>query len=178
MRLRFASAMLTATRRGIALAVIAHLCFFASAQADDWLAYTNMRFGFAFSHPAALKPGPGPANGAGRTFTDGKFSVTVQAHFSMRSLDETWKQIQADYGKNATYKVKKPDWFVISGILPDGTEFYRKFHEGNGSWCELWATYPHSMNETYDPVLERMVKSFRPFLPGDDYDRAAVEQPK
>lgn len=34
------------------------------------------------------------------------------------------------------------------------------------------------MNQTYNPMLERMVKSFRPFLPGDDYDRAAVENPR
>jgi hypothetical protein len=158
------------------LAVVALLLVWpslATAQVSaKWNTYTNERFGFRFSHPASLKPSRAPENGAGLNFSDGRMSVTVQAHYSFTSIDEIWRDLVAQYGGSATYKVKKKSWFVISGVLPNGTEFYRKFHEGNGSWCELWATYPHALNKTYDPVIERMVKSFVPFLPGDGYDRA------
>lgn len=146
----------------------------AAEVSSHWETYTNGRFGFRFSHPSSLKPSPSPANGAGMNFSDGKMSVTVQAHYSVTPMDEIWRDLVAQYGDSATYKAKRKSWFVISGVLPDGTEFYRKFHEGNGSWCELWATYPHALNQTYDPVIERMVKSFVPFLPGDGYDRAPV----
>ena len=146
----------------------------AARVSAEWDTYTNERFGFRFSYPSSLTPSRAPGNGAGMNFSDGQMSVTVQAHYSFTPIDEIWRDLVAQYGDSATYKVKKKSWFVIYGVLPNGTEFYRKFHEGNGSWCELWATYPHALNKTYDPVIERMVKSFVPFLPGDGYDRAPV----
>jgi len=139
---------------------------------DQWDIYVNKRFGFQFSHPTSMKSESAPTNGAGMNFFDGKFSVTAEAHFLVdKSFDEWWDETIKELGKAVTYKVKKTGWCTISGIKSDGTEFYFMRHVKGTNWAQFSATYPHSMNGQYDPVVERMAKEFVPFLPGN-YDRA------
>jgi len=141
------------------------------SSAAEWKTHTNARFGFQIDLPATLKPGPMPDNGAGRTFSDGNLTMIVQGHFTHGSkLENFRKQALSTYGKSITYQVSKKDWFVVSGVLPDGTEFYHKLHVKGGNWASFTATYPHAMNKTFDPVITKMVGSFKPFLPGS-YDR-------
>lgn len=149
------------------LLTIVSLCLCGRCLADEWKSHTNERFGIRISYPANLKPGRMPDNGAGQTFSDGKFSVTVQGHFTGgTTLEDFWKQSLSSYGKSISYKHKKENGFVVSGVLPDGTEFYKKLHVQGGNWAGFTATYPHAMNKTYDPVIEHMAKSFQPFLSG------------
>ena len=130
---------------------------------DQWETYVNKRFGFQFSHPASMKSGSVLANGAGMNFSDGRFSVTAEAHV----LSDKWAETIKELGKAVTYKVKKAGYGVISGIKSDGTEFYLMRHVKGTNWAQFSATYPHVMNEQYDPVVSRMAKEFVPFLPGD-----------
>ena len=102
-------------------------------------------------------------NGSLHSFTNVRFTLTDHGHFL---IDTTL----ADHGETITYKASHDTWFVISGVRPDGTEYYRKFHTRNGNWAEFIATYPHRLNQTYDPVVEHLAKTFEPFLKGN-YDR-------
>ena len=61
----------------------------ATAQfSAKWNTYTNERFGFCFSYPSSLEPPRTPENGAGMSFSDGRMSVTVQAHCSFTPIGE------------------------------------------------------------------------------------------
>ena len=142
------------------------------AAAAKWDTYVNHRFGFRFEYPASLAPGRLPENGAGRSFTDGTFSVTVQGHFMHgRTLDDFYQDALTVYGKDVTYKVKRPTWFVVSADQSNGYVVYKKFHVRGQNFAEFIATYPIGTGKKYDPVIERMAKTFVPFLEGDDYDR-------
>lgn len=154
------------------LSFAALLCLLPSlvvAAEPAWQSYTNERFGFVFSHPPQLRPGRLPENGAGLNFSDGEMSVTVQSHFlNGLTLEESWNEALKSYGRSISYKVKRKDWFVVSGTLPDGIEFYRKFCVRDNQWSELHATYPAAFKDTYDPLLERLVKGFVPFATTED----------
>lgn len=148
----------------------ASLC---SAKAEETLTYVNPRFGFSLTYPANLTAGPPPANGDGRHFAspDGELSVRAFGHFLVaESFDEMWASTLENYGAAVTYKVKRDDWFVVSGVL-DGTEFYHKVFVQGGNACHFIIEYPHARNAVYDPVVEQIAKDFVPFLDGD-YDRA------
>lgn len=106
------------------------------------------------------------------TFSNGEFSVTAQGHFLHgQTLADFYREALARYGQAVTYKVMRQNWFVVSGTLPGGTEFYKRFAVQGGNWAEFTATYPAAKSAQYDPVIERMSKSFQPFLPGNHYDR-------
>jgi len=140
--------------------------------AEKWETYENGRFGFRFQYPPTLTPGPLPANGAGRNFTDGTFSVTAQGQFMHgRTIDDFYRDALKAYGNEVTYKVKRPTWFVVSADQSNGYVVYQKFHVQGQNFAEFTATYPIGTGKKYDPVIERMAKTFVPFIKGDDYDR-------
>jgi hypothetical protein len=143
-----------------------------TALAEEWKTYVNERFGFRFEYPVSLAPGRLPENGAGRNFTDGTFSVTAQGHFLHdRTIDDIYREALEAYGRDVTYKVKRPTWFVVSADQSNGYVVYKKFHVQGKNWAEFTATYPIGTGKKYDPVIERMAKRFVPFLEGDQYDR-------
>ncbi len=148
-------------------------------KAEEWKTYTNERFGFRFEYPASLSRGRLPENGAGLNFTDGRFSVTAQAHFlNGRSIDDFYQEMLKTHGKAITYKVKKPTWFVVSAELSDGSVMYCKLHVEGENWASFEAYYPISASAKYDPIIERMARGFVPFLPlsgAKNYDRLPVK---
>jgi hypothetical protein len=146
----------------------------AGAQELKWKRYTNERFGFVLSYPSTLVASRTPDNGAGREFhtADGAFSLSAQAHFlSDRTLESNWNEELNTQGVTITYKRKAKDWYVVSGVTSDGTEYYHKFWVKGGNWVELAITYPHAQNAKYDKWVEQIAKRFVPFLEGD-YDRS------
>jgi hypothetical protein len=151
-------------------------CSAASGHAESWTTSQVTRFDVKTSHPASFqrleaaweKPGFQGSISAGNTGTisDGTMFVTLSGEPGMdRSLFEArWKEDLRAHGSSTTYKVKREGWYVISGVRPDGTEFYDKVWLLPDGGFSLQATYPHARNATYDRVLERMLKRFRPSL--------------
>ena len=91
-------------------------------------------------------------------------------HFLVDStLDSLWQEDLKEFGNHITYKKKAADWFVISGFK-DGAEFYHKVHAKDDNCAELSFRYPHAKAKQYDPWVEKIARSFVPFLKGD-YDR-------
>jgi hypothetical protein len=138
--------------------------------------YLNRRFGFKLVYPSELHSSRQPDNGAGLTFSssDGRFSVTAQAHFlSDSSLDSMWADDLRDEGDTVTYSLKKPTFYVLSGTR-NGKEYYRKVFVRGGNWARFDISYSASERQKYDPVVEQIARDFIPFLDGD-YDR--VPQP-
>ncbi|HVF73267.1 MAG TPA: hypothetical protein VM940_16815 [Chthoniobacterales bacterium] len=150
----------------------------ATAGAEDlkWREYKNGRFGFVLSYPSTLIAGRVPENGAGREFhtADKAFSLSAQGHFfspdSGNTFESNWNEELNTPGVTITYKKKAKDWYVVSGVTKEGTEYYHKLFAKRGNWVELAITYPHAQNAKYDKWVEQIVKRFVPFLEGD-YDR-------
>lgn len=152
--------------------------FLANLQAAElkWKKYENARFGFVLSYPATLIAGPEPTNGGGREFhsADKEFSVASFAHFfvpeSGDSFDTRWKEELETPDVTITYKKKTPNWYVVSGVTKDGTEYYHKLYTKGSNWAAFHITYPRAKNKKYDPWVTRIEKSFVPFREGD-FDR-------
>lgn len=145
----------------------------AGAAESGFKDYTNGRFGFKISYPATLIASADPTNGGGREFhsKDKEFSLATFAHFlNGATLDSMWNDELKELGSTVTYKKKGENWFVISGVK-DGTEFYHKTYVQEGNFASFHITYPHAKAKQYDPVVEKIAKTFVPFLKGD-FDRA------
>ena len=64
-------------------------------------------------------------------------------------------------------KKKGDDWFLLSGVTPDGTEYFRKLFTQNGQWVTLRITYPHAVSKKYGDWVKRIEKTFIPFAPAE-----------
>jgi hypothetical protein len=80
-------------------------------------------------------------------------------------LDNFWQQELSTRGETVTYKFKKDNYYVISGINPNGYEFYHKVFFYPTYWLEFEMTYPHAQHATYDRWVERIAHDFVPVLP-------------
>jgi hypothetical protein len=73
---------------------------------------------------------------------------------------------------SALYKFKKDNYYVISGVNPNGYEFYHKVFFYPTYWLEFEITYPHAKHAVYDAWVERIARDFVPALPDNgQYDR-------
>lgn len=144
------------------------LLFVAPAKADQWLTYQNDRYGTTIDYPAQFKAEPPPGADDGRTFTsaDGaKFSVYASYNAENFNLAEfqdfTLKNL--DVGQAVAYKASGNNWFVISGTKGDSIFYERHLLSHGGQMTEGFSmSYPAAAKQTYDPVVARMAKSFRP----------------
>ncbi len=160
-------------RLGLLLALMAT----ARGAEVKWRKYFNARFGYVLSYPVGLIAGPEAMNGDGREFhtKDGEFSLAVSAHFfvpdSGDTFEKRWEEEQnTSDGATVSYKKKTADWYVVSGLTKDGTEYYHKLYRQKANWAAFQITYPHAKTKQYDPWVERIARSFVPFRAGD-FDR-------
>jgi hypothetical protein len=135
-----------------------------------WVCSKLTRFEVELIHPSnfkRLKGGWEDPNFQGSlaalntdTISDGVMSVRVE--YEADDFENSWERELKKDGSGITYKTKKSDWYVVSGVRADGIEFYRKVWLID-SWCFSFdAQYPHKLNSKYDLVLERMLKGFKP----------------
>jgi hypothetical protein len=144
------------------------LVFAAPAEADQWRTYQNDRYGTTIDYPDQFKPEPPPGADDGRTFTsaDGaQFSVYASynaENFNLTAYqDSTLKNL--DPGHAVTYKASGNNWFVISGTKGGNIFYERHLLSHGGQMTEGFSmTYPAVAKQTYDPIVARMAKSFRP----------------
>jgi hypothetical protein len=146
------------------------------AIAADWKREVNGRWGFALSYPGSLISEPLPADGAGRRYhsPDQQVSLSVMGSHTHPEefLDNFWQQELSTRGETVTYKFKKDNYYVISGINPNGYEFYHKVFFYPTYWLEFEMTYPHAQHATYERWVERVAHDFVPVLPDNgQYDR-------
>ena len=60
-------------------------------------------------------------------------------------------------------KKKGDSWFILSGVTPDGTEYYRKLFIKDSQCVTLRVTYPQAQHKKYDKWVARIEKTFVPF---------------
>ena len=121
---------------------------------------------FKLQVPAILIHSTAPtATGCTFQSQDGEFNV--EAVLETASDNETLEGRMKKEGEllaGKTDKKRKGDnWFLLSGVTPDGTEYFRKVFSQNGQWVTLRITYPHADRHKYEHWVERIEKTFVPF---------------
>jgi len=109
------------------------------------------------------------ATATGCTFQtpDGEFNVeaVLQPAAESETIESKMqKEIELLPGK-VDRKKKGDDWFLLSGVTPDGTEYFRKLFTQSGNWVTLRMTYPHAESKKYGDWVKRIEKTFVPFAP-------------
>jgi hypothetical protein len=163
----------------ILISALVGISLVGNAQGEDqWKTYINGRWGFSLTYPSSLIAGPSPTNGAGQEFHLSSKEVSVAAQGSHthedigETLDHFWRKELSERGDTVTYKLKKDNYYVISGVNSNGYQFYHKVFFFPGRWIEFEITYPHAKNKVYDAWVERIAREFDPSLPDNGaYDR-------
>ena len=150
------------------LVVVAAMVFAAAAAADNWLTYYNDRYGTTIDYPDFFKAQPPPDANDGRAFksTDGA-DFTVSAIYNTLDFDlakyRDFILQNLDPGAIVTYQAHGGDWFVISGTKGANIFYQRHLLSHGGQMTEDFdISYPAALKQTYDPIVARMAKSFRP----------------
>jgi hypothetical protein len=148
-------------------AVVPAAMFATSAGADDWLIYQNDRYGTTIDYPDRFKAEPPPDADDGQRFksADGaKFAV-----YASYALDSNLAEIQKftlDHlapGAVVTYKSQGDNWFVVSGTSGGDIFYERHLMTHGGEMTEGFSmSYPAAAKQSYDAIVTRMAKSFRP----------------
>lgn len=142
---------------------------------DGWMTYVNPRFGGSIPLPpgmTALRP---PDNGDGQQFVsaDSKVALVIWGAFNVDGngdLEATWQAALVETGRTITYKVKKADWYVISGVTTAGTGFYERYTASSKYVAGWKMTYPQAEEKDYSPWVERIAKGYQARL-GQGIDR-------
>lgn len=125
----------------------------------DYINYTNEKFGYSVKYPSNLKKHEENENGSELTETDG-FNMKVYGNNNIAaSLDELYSNERQKH-KDVTYKVKKKNWFVISGYDSE-IMFYIKKIMGKDASYTLEITAPSSLRDKYYDVIAVISKSFK-----------------
>ncbi len=140
----------------------------AGAAMGDWTTYRNARHGFTIAYPTARFP-EDPANES----EDGRLLVSKDgaARLLVGAFDNGENTSLAEYrtylleknyvGAQIDYAPVRAKWFVLSGTR-DGTMFYERVSfTCGGKFINSWALlYPAEQRRTWDPVLERIARTY------------------
>ncbi len=133
-----------------------------AADHHDWKVYTNAKYRYSICYPQdLLVPQGEPDAGDGQTFLakDGA-KLVVFANYGAEEislkqrLDWSISDLAGKSG-NVTYKVVKPDWFVVSGQTGK-TVFYAKATSTRDKFKEFTLTYDSGQASVYEPVVKRL----------------------
>jgi serine/threonine-protein kinase len=125
--------------------------------------YCNERYGFCVDVAQQLAMGHPPPNNDGREFSD-RNGFMMTASGINNSLDETLDaeiQSQEQHFDTLTYKVKKQNWYVLSGYVGSYI-VYQKAYVGPGSINHLYIRYPAALKDDYSAIVTRTSRSFKP----------------
>lgn len=127
--------------------------------------YANERFGFRIDYPNTFitRSGDQDENGLTATSADGAASLVVSGDINAAQLtakdvyDEVVRSVKGELG----YHRLGGSWFVVTWV-DSGQIVYRKTFVGTGSLNSFTFTFPDNQRFTYEPVITRIEKSFRP----------------
>lgn len=144
-------------------------CTIAAAQKTaNYDTYCNPRFEYCVSYPVdVLIPQAIAANGDGRKFVSKDNEVEMLVYGTENGLDQTLAGLYAEESKSIpsesraiTYKLKKNNWFVVSGIK-SGRVFYRKTIFRNDQFLTFSIEYPPEQRIRFDSITAKIAASFK-----------------
>lgn len=127
--------------------------------------YCNARFAFCIDYPKNFIMQAAPENGDGRTFKSKDGTVKMLAYGSNNSLMEKLEtrfnaESTSSDTRKVTYKLFKPDFFVISGV-ENKNVFYQKVLFKNDEYKTFLISYPVTQKKTFDPIAVKIAASFK-----------------
>lgn len=140
-------------------------------QKIDYKPYVNARFGFSCEFPTFLKANPDPANGDGRSWQSKDGSILLIASGMLNAMEDTlgdfYRRRVAEartHGDSDLYFKLDKQWCVVS--FKDGkTIHYSKTWLVGDVFSSVTFQYHERHKKAMDPVVQRLVKSFRPARP-------------
>ena len=140
----------------------------ARKEEEKWNACSTPQTEFVLQYPASLIHSTAPAaTGCSFQTPDGEFNleavVQPKTAEKVETVDDRMQKEIGLLANTVTYKNKGENWFVLSGITPDGTEYFRKLYTNGSQWVTLRITYPHALYKTYGKWVTRIDKTFAPF---------------
>jgi hypothetical protein len=142
----------------------------AAKKAKDGVKFavvTDARTGVAIGVPQAVLPkrDVNPNGGSRWQSPDQKITLDTRAipagETDLQSLYERNLAIQTP-GRQVTYKVLRPDFFVISGETPTG-KFYMRYASGPGGLRGFSLGYDKALAKSFDKTVIAIANSFAPF---------------
>lgn len=132
---------------------------------DDFVVFTNARYGYSFAYPEDFVPLDVSANGDGLTLaSDSTGTIRIEAWGTNNVFDETaserLKKMEDSIGIDG-YTASGNTWYVYS-YNTNGQVIYMKEYVGEGSIVNLIISYPESSSEFGDRLVEIMEPSFDP----------------
>lgn len=136
--------------------------------------YCNDRFSFCIEYPSQFTPNGDSENRDGQNFTsvDGLTTISAWGNLvivDINDLDANFNYELNNPNLNVTYKIKKENYFVISGTY-DQNVFYRKtilkkinyLNQGSTDVLITWQiTYPINQKKTFDSYCEKINNQLR-----------------
>lgn len=147
----------------------------------NYQSYTNDRFHFSIDYPANLfTPGVEPTNSDGRTFSNDEASLTAWGNFFLEDIYADMQAVLDSATENytITYQLVDDDFFVASGLTPEGNVFYRRADLLDGVVYNFLLEYPQEMDFVYDEVTTQVANSYTLPIASYDCDLASTESEK
>lgn len=157
----------------------------AAIKANRWESYTNTRYGVTIDYPADLFAiQPPPPDNAGREFAaaaaGARFHVRSHANAMDFSIEELQAEDVLDIGDAAAIKQNGGDWYQVIATKEAETILRRVLlSEGGAMIHRLEIAYPKTSVAAFEPIVARMIKSFRvdPAIPERAADAASSPVP-
>lgn len=132
---------------------------------DDFVVFTNARYGYSFAYPEDFVPLDVSANGDGLTLaSDSTGTIRIEAwgtnNVFYETASERLKKMEDSIGIDG-YTASGNTWYVYS-YNTNGQVIYMKEYVGEGSIVNLIISYPESSSEFGDRLVEIMEPSFDP----------------
>ena len=152
-----------------ALLFVLSVSVFSQGMAQyNYRTYHNARFDYSISYPAnVLTPQGESENGDGQKFLSKDGRAEMLVYGSNNSLDQTLLQVYESEtsrtehpNRRVTYRVRRGDWFVVSGI-EGGKIFYQKTFLRKGVFKTFRLEYEEGAKQTFDPITSRIAGSFK-----------------
>jgi len=140
--------------------------FALPAAAQDWGHYVNDRFGVEIDLPPGFEPGEPSTNGDGVKFSTPTAELAVFGSLMMAEDFEAEVAQQINYaqgdGWNVTYQAVTPRWASWSGKRGSRIVYARAVPVCGGAGIGTFQlTYMEADLKRFDPVVNRLVRSFR-----------------
>ena len=133
--------------------------------------YHNVNYEYSIEYPKnILTPQEADPDGAGRTFIskngDASLSLRAYANALNQSLEEVYneacrEELAQEPTHTVTYKVMKPNWFVVSGYREGGRVYYKKTILNNGIFKTFIFMYDENKKAVYEPITKHLAASFK-----------------
>lgn len=151
--------------RGISILVGGVLAVtIARAEEELWKNCSTPTTDYVLQVPSSLVRSSSPeVPGCTYQSPDGEFNVEAAEQTDNQVLDARMEK-EIDLLKGTVADQKKGDnWFALTGVTADGTEYYRLHYTNGAQWVSLRVSFPHSKSKKYSKWVDRIDKSFVPF---------------